>query len=140
VYVALNEASGELAVYAMRAIKQGEEICISHLDGAALFEPLKLRRGMLVLQRSFICLCDACIEAEECAGKERGCPGEKLRADLRALVDNYRRNGSRLMINFGKGKHKGVDLEFATFLGESGAGIVEVVEELGLAMVDSLDW
>ncbi|KAF2447879.1 SET domain-containing protein [Karstenula rhodostoma CBS 690.94] len=139
-YAAFDEGSGEITLHALRDIGAGEEICISHLEGSALFEAMNLRRGMLVLQRGFVCLCDACMDVEECFGTERESRGEELRAELRALVAKYRRNEATLMANFAKGGHKGVDPEFATFLAEVGAGIVEVVEKLGLATVETLEW
>ncbi|KAJ4354646.1 uncharacterized protein N0V89_006383 [Didymosphaeria variabile] len=139
-YAAFDEARGELTVHAMKEINEGEEICLSHLEGGALFAPMKERRGVLVLQRGFMCLCDACMEVEECEGREQECLREKLRDDLRNLIDKYQRNEATLMMNFGKRGHGGLDPDFVTFLGEVAAGVVELMEKLGLATIDNLEW
>ncbi|KAL1599517.1 SET domain-containing protein 5 [Paraconiothyrium brasiliense] len=139
-YAAFDEATGEMAVHATKEIKEGEEVCLSHLEGPDLFAPMNERRGLLVVQRGFTCLCDACMEAEQCESTQQESPREKLRAELRNLIDKYRRNEATLMKKFGKGGHGGLDPDFVTFLGEVAAGVVELVERLGLATIDNLDW
>lgn len=139
-YAAWDEGSEKITVHALQDIQTGEEICLSHLEGSALFEAMKTRREMLVLQRGFTCLCDACMGVEECAGTEQESREEKLRAELRALIEKFRRSEGMFMANFGKGGHKGVDPGFATFLADISAKIVEVLEKLGVATIETLEW
>lgn len=139
-YVAFEESTEELRVHALRDIQVGEEICISHLEGRALFEAMNARRGMLVLQRGFVCLCGSCREAEERAVNGQESREEEIRAQLRFLIEKYRRSDDIFIANFGTKSHKGVDPEFVTFLAEVGAGVVEILEQLGLATVESLEW
>ncbi|KAL5423831.1 hypothetical protein PMIN04_003633 [Paraphaeosphaeria minitans] len=139
-YAGFKEGTGEVRVYALRDILEGEQICISHLEGSAFSEAMGLRRGILVLQRGFVCLCDACMDAEESANMEREARDENLRATLQWLIAKYRWNEARLIDNFGMKGHKGVDPGFAMFLVEVGEGIVEVLEKLGMATMETLEW
>ncbi|KAK7193848.1 hypothetical protein DPSP01_010185 [Paraphaeosphaeria sporulosa] len=139
-YAGFEEGRGEIRVHALRDIQIAEEICISHLEGSALFESINLHRGILVLQRGFLCLCDACMDVEERELTGREAREEKLRANLRGLTAKYRRNKATLIEYFGIKGHMGVDPGFATFLAKVGAATMEVLEKLGFATIETLEW
>ena len=150
-YAAFEEGIGKLTVHALRDIIHGEEICISYLDGAALFQPalpqsdssLATRREFLKLQRGFECVCDTCLEVTEWVADEyqlQDHPNEKLREELRDLIVEYRRRDSELEKNWNHINARGFDPDYIKNMIRMATGIVELISQLRLTSMEQLEW
>jgi hypothetical protein len=150
-YATFEDDIQELTVHALRDINYGEEICISYLEGAALFQPAlpqpgssrATRREFLQIQRGFDCLCEACLEVSEWVADQyqlNDHPSERLRAELCDLITEYRRRDSQLWKKWSRVNSHGLEPDSIRYLVKIATGIVELIEQLGLTSIEHLEW